>query len=181
MGASIGRGELIRLATVVLVLASTGACAQAPVERPVYIAPNAPQDAPVMTVGDSTIRLSSLLEPCQKKAMAQYANARQRFQQGLPARHSFFVTTRVQDAQGRVEQVFVVVDEVESGQVVGRLWSEIGTVEGYRHGQQLTVPETEIIDWMISRPDGTEEGNWAGRFMDAYQATGHPPIGICDP
>jgi len=32
---------------------------------------------------------------------------------------------------------------------------------------------------MISKPDGSEEGNWSGKFLDALQATGKAPSGIC--
>ncbi|MFL5541489.1 MAG: hypothetical protein ACJ8J0_21055, partial [Longimicrobiaceae bacterium] len=116
-----------------------------------------------------------------RKALAAWPDARRRFLAGLPPQQTLFVTTRRRDAGGRLEQVFVAVDGIDGAQVTGRLWSDVGIVVGYRHGQKLAVPESEIVDWMISRPDGSEEGNWMGKFFDAYQATGRPPAGICDP
>jgi hypothetical protein len=29
--------------------------------------------------------------------------------------------------------------------------------------------ETEVMDWLISHPDGSEEGNFVGKFLDTYQ------------
>ena len=80
-----------------------------------------------------------------------------------------------------MEQVFVAVDHIHDGRVEGRLWSEVTTVAGYRHGQPLALAEADVVDWMISRPDGSEEGNWMGKFIDVYQATGAPPVGVCGP
>ena len=27
----------------------------------------------------------------------------------------------------------------------------------------------EVLDWTISKPDGTEEGNFVGKFLDTYR------------
>lgn len=51
----------------------------------------------------------------------------------------------------------------------GRIWNEIQVVEGYRLRDRYVVAEAEIIDWMISRPNGTEEGNVVGKFLDTWQ------------
>ena len=48
----------------------------------------------------------------------------------------------------------------------GTIESELGAVRDYKTGQQITFPETEVDDWMILRPDGSEEGNFVGKFMD---------------
>ena len=165
-------------------LLALGACSHAHVEKPVHTPPDAPQDQPITIAGESAIAgFRSLLEPCRRKAVAAYPDARGRFQAGLPHRHTFFVVTRLRDARSRdrTEQVFIAVDRLEAAGVVGRLWSNVKVVDGYQRGQVLRVPDAEIVDWMISRPDGTEEGNWIGRFVDAYQAQGRPPQGICDP
>lgn len=40
-----------------------------------------------------------------------------------------------------------------------------------RHSHPLhfmTFPETDMLDWPITRPDGTEEGNFVGKFLDTY-------------
>jgi hypothetical protein len=143
----------------------------------VYQPPNAPGDAPF----GMSAQLMTLLEPCRRRALATWPDARRRFQAGLPSQQTLFVTTRLRSPGGRMEQAFIVVDRIDGTQVTGRLWSEIIAVAGYRRGQTLIVPEGEIVDWTISRADGSEEGNWMRKFIDAYHATGQPPAGICDP
>ena len=151
-------------------------------ERPVHMADNAPADQPWMATTDTAAaRLFALLEPCRRVALAAWPEAKRRFAAGLPPQHTMFVTARLRDRAGRAEQVFVAVDAIDGGRVAGRLWSDVGAVEGYRRGQPLSLAEAEVVDWMVARPDGTEEGNWMGRFIDAYQATGRPPAGVCGP
>jgi len=108
------------------------------------------------------------MAPYVAQARASYPGARDRFRAGLPDRHSFFVTTRLRDARGREEQVFVAVEGIVGDQIVGRIWSRIFVVEGYQLRQPYAFPERELVDWMVARPDGTEEGNVVGKFLDSY-------------
>ena len=150
---------------VCLVVAAHVAGAQ----RPVTVAPNAPPDRPVSAVErcqwDATVRA---MEPYVARARETYPAAKARFLAGLPARHSFFVTVRLTDKNQRNEQVFLAVDSIANGKIGGRIWSQIGLVSGYRLGQAYTIEESEIVDWLVSRPDGTEEGNVVGVFLDTY-------------
>jgi hypothetical protein len=43
-------------------------------------------------------------------------------------------------------------------------------VEGYGYGKELSVPEEEIVDWVITKPDGGEEGNLIGKYIDRARA-----------
>jgi hypothetical protein len=43
-------------------------------------------------------------------------------------------------------------------------------VEGYGYGKELSVPEEEIVDWVITKPDGGEEGNLIGTYIDRARA-----------
>jgi hypothetical protein len=153
-----------RVTLACLVLASSLA-AQDP-----YGAPNAPADQPLTAVSEpQAMRMFFAMEPYVAHARASWPDARRRFLAGLPYRHTFFVTTRLRDAGGRIEQAFIAVDSVSRGQVYGRIWSQILVAEGYRLGQPYHFPESDLIDWMIARPDGTVEGNVVGRFLDTYQ------------
>jgi hypothetical protein len=154
----------LRAALVCVVLAGPLA-AQDP-----HVAPNAPRDQPLTaSSGSDAMRMFFAMEPYVAHARASWPDAKRRFVAGLPRRHSFFVTTRLRDASGRVEQAFVAVDSVSAERVYGRLWSRILVVDGYRFGQPYDFPEDDLIDWMIARPDGTEEGNIVGRFLDTYR------------
>ena len=37
----------------------------------------------------------------------------------------------------------------------------------------VMFPESELVDWVITHPDGIEEGNVVGKFLDEWQKT-HP-------
>ena len=135
----------------------------------INVAPNAPQDKPKRATSEEVSRFEEAIKPYIEKAKKSYPEAKARFQKGLPPKHTFFITTRLHDAQGRFEQVFIGVQEIRDAKVTGVIWSDIGLVAGYRKGDSYSFPETELIDWMISKPDGTEEGNFVGKFLDTYQ------------
>jgi hypothetical protein len=134
------------------------------------LAPNAPADRPGAIRAESPdeafSRWQSLIAPHSQEALATYPGARQRYLQRLPAGENFFVTIILRDSARRFEQVFMLVDRIDSGAVTGRIASDIVAVDGYHRGETLTFPEKEIVDWLISKPDGSEEGNFVGKFLD---------------
>jgi hypothetical protein len=134
------------------------------------VAPNARRDQPLTAFsGAEAMRMFFAMEPYIEHARASWPDVKRRFVAGLPREHSLFVTTRLRDANGRIEQVFVAVDSVVAKRIHGRIWSQILVVEGYRLQQPYQFPEEDLIDWMIARPDGTEEGNVVGRFLDTFR------------
>ena len=139
-----------------------------PSERP--LPPNAPKDRPSVVVeskdGDSRARFNRLIAPYVEKARATYANAQARYAAGLPDGHTFFVKVLLLDSEGLTEQVFVRVDKIDKGVIFGRIWNNIDLVSGYRNRDPIRVREADILDWMILRPDGSEEGNEVGKFLD---------------
>jgi uncharacterized protein YegJ (DUF2314 family) len=135
-----------------------------------YVAPNAPPDKPMQTSSqDEVARLEAAIKPYLEKAKQTYPAARQRFLAGLPPKHGFFLTTRLHDKEGHFEQTFIAVTEIKDGIVKGRIANELTTVTGYKQGDEYTFPESDILDWTITLPDGTEEGNFIGKFLDEYQ------------
>lgn len=132
--------------------------------------PNARRDQPLTaSSGSEAMRMFFAMEPYIAHARSSWPDAKRRFAEGLPRNHTFFVTTRLRDATGRIEQVFVAVDSIVAKRIYGRIWSQILIVDGYRLQQPYNFPEDELIDWMIARPDGSEEGNVVGRFLDTYR------------
>lgn len=158
----------IRTAVVACEIAvgALGSTAAGPRLEP-HIAANAPEDKPRQWNDQS--KAAAALAPYIAKAKATYPYAKARYAAGLPAGQSFFVTVELRDGEGRSERVFLVVDEITKAIVHGRIWNEVVTVEGFKFGQQYSVPESEVIDWTITRPDGTEEGNYIGKFIDSLQ------------
>ena len=89
-----------------------------------------------------------------------------RFLAGLPAGHHLFAVTNLRDASGRIEQVFIAVSSIRDGSVTGRIASDLLAVRGFESGNPYFFPESECLDWAITRPDRGEEGNVIGKFLD---------------
>jgi len=147
-------------------LCSLAAMAQAP-----YVAENAPLDQPFTTNATEANRIETASKPYIDKARQSYPQAKKRFLAGLPPKHSLFVTISLRDRTGNYEQAFIAVQKIEGGNITGRIWNDIAVVSGYKFGDRYTFPESELIDWLITHPDGTEEGNFVGKFLDEYQKT----------
>jgi len=134
------------------------------------LAPNAPPDKPVHAESAGEVnQIEAAIKPYIEKAKQTYPEAKKRFLAGLPPKHSFFITTRLHDKEGRFEQVFILVQEIKDGTIKGRIANEITTVVGYKEGDEYSFPESELLDWTITKPDGTEDGNFIGKFLDSYQ------------
>jgi uncharacterized protein YegJ (DUF2314 family) len=137
------------------------------------LAPNAPTDRPVSVVSSLTEASTALIAfrkhiaPAVKQGKATLPQAKRRFLQGLPEGQTFFVTTYLTDPDGRFEQVFVRVKRWQEKQVSGLIANELGNVKSFQQNQLITFPESAVLDWTISRPDGTEEGNYIGKLLDA--------------
>ena len=132
------------------------------------LAPNAPKDVPVAATAASAPELWDAIAPYVAQARASYPQAKGRWLAGLPRGERFFVTVPLTDSAGHCEQVFVVVQAIADGRIEGRITNDIALVQGYRNGQAITVPETALVDWLISKPDGSEEGNLVGKYLDAH-------------
>ena len=153
-----------------------------PVSSEVHLAANAPSDQPIaLSDITSAEKLYAAMAPCSRKAMSAFGAVRERYRRGLPPKQSLFVVTRLEDTEHHRETVFVVADSMKKSRVFGRIWSPIQLVRGYRLGQPISLEERDLIDWMISRPDGSEEGNLLGKFVDKMQAEKRLPTELCRP
>ncbi|TVT40169.1 DUF2314 domain-containing protein [Hymenobacter setariae] len=137
------------------------------------LAPNAPVDRPVSVAAPEQEAAAALaaferhIAPAVQQARATLPQAKRRYLKGLPDGQIFFVTTRISDSEGLFEQVFVRVRQWQGSQVSGEIASELNNIKTYRQGQLIHFPESAVFDWTISRPDGTEEGNYVGKLLDA--------------
>jgi hypothetical protein len=152
-----------RLAVAALLLAGK-ALAQEP-----HVAPNGPKDQPQTLDSLRWAQLDSATAPLVAQARLTYPGAKRRYLAGLPPGQSFFLTTRLRDSVANREQVFVAVDSIRADRVFGRIWSDITVVRGYRLRQPISFLESAIVDWLITKPDGSEEGNVVGKFLDTYR------------
>jgi hypothetical protein len=109
------------------------------------------------------------IAPYIEQARKSYPAAKKRYLAGLPSGHRFAVMTKLH-SPGREEAVFVTVAGIKGDQVTGRIDSDVRGVVGYKAGDSYTLSERDIIDWVIVRPDGSEEGNLIGKFLDERNA-----------
>jgi len=151
---------------LLIVLALGAGCATAPALP--KVAANAPPDQAIQVTGNAQIEeIEKDLEPCVEAARATLPDAMARFQKGLPKGQVFSVTVRLRDEARHFEQAYVAVDRIQNGRVEGRIWTELQLVRNYHAGQAIVLPESEVLDWTISRPDGTEEGNLLGNHLES--------------
>lgn len=128
---------------------------------------NAPHDQPthLATTKDRNA-YEKAIAPYVEKARATYPAAKKRFLAGLPPGHIFGVRLRLTDSDGVFEDAFVDVERIEGHEITGTIANKLGLVREYKNGQRITFPEEKIDNWLIVRPDGTEEGNYVGKFID---------------
>ncbi len=111
-----------------------------------------------------------VIAPYIAKARATYPAAKKRFLAGLPPGHRFSVRVPLFDRDRlRREDTFVRVEKIEGDQITGTISNDLLLVTNYKTGQRITFPESQIDNWLILRPDGTEEGNVVGKFLDHYK------------
>jgi hypothetical protein len=135
--------------------------------------PAATQDKPVTVNRVTQAELDRALAPFFADAAASLPGALQRVRAGLPAGHTSYVTTRLRDTpDGPFEQLFVAVDELTAAGVAGTVASDVQALTTYESGDRVQVRLADVLDWTITAPDGREEGNVAGRFLDHYAPGG---------
>jgi uncharacterized protein YegJ (DUF2314 family) len=130
---------------------------------------NSPQDKPVASSAEQLKKFEDAIAPYVKKARESLPEAKKKYLAGLPRNQIFYVTIKLYDASKKYEQVFVRVTSWKSESIQGILSSDLSLIHNHSKGEKLTCNESEILDWTISKPDGTEEGNFVGKFLDTYQ------------
>ena len=109
------------------------------------------------------------IAPYVAKARATYPAAKKRFLAGLPPGHKFSIRVPLTDHDGKREDAFIDVESIKRGAITGVINSHLTLVTDYKTGQKIIFPESKIDNWLILRPDGTEEGNAVGKFLDTYK------------
>src|SRR6185312_12398920 len=117
------------------------------------LSPDAPKDKPVAV--DNMEKLNKAIAPYVTKAKSTYPQAKQRFLTGLPKGQHFFLTAPLKDDQGHEENVFIVVRAIQDGIVSGRIANDVRLVSGYKNGDDYSFAESALLDWLITKPDGT--------------------------
>jgi hypothetical protein len=129
-----------------------------------------PPDKPLgMSSKEKLAAYDRAIAPYVAKARATYPDAKKRFLAGLPPGYRFSVRVPLSDPDGKREDSFIAVEKISGDEITGTIQSQLTVVSHYKTGQRITVPELQIDNWVIVRPDGTEEGNAVGKFLDHYK------------
>jgi uncharacterized protein YegJ (DUF2314 family) len=135
------------------------------------LAPNSPEDQPKTADSNEAYNaFEQAIAPYVAKARETYPDAKRRFMSGQLGTRPFFVKIRLNE-NGRYEDSFVhvlVIDE-KSGDISGKIANDIQILHNYRNGQRIIAHEADVLDWVIANPDGSEEGNLVGKFLDNYR------------
>lgn len=131
-----------------------------------FLAENAPKDCSAAMTSES---LAEVVEKLAPSALKTWPAAKERFLDGLPERHSLFVTVLVSEPDGRSEYLFVAVDEIVGDQIHGRVWNDVKVVRSLHFRAPIEIPEDAISDWLITKPDGSEDGNLVGKYIDTLE------------
>ncbi len=124
-----------------------------------------PQDKGMYLKNGQVSRIYQSMRPHIRRARAAYPDAKKRWSKGLPEGHYFFVVTRIRDQEGNEEQVFISVASINNGIIKGYIYSKPKNVAGYQFKQPFSFPENHIIDWVITKPGGEQEGNYVGKYL----------------
>jgi hypothetical protein len=111
-------------------------------------------------------QLNGLLpEMPRKEAKRTLPQLRQRYQRGLPTGTTCYLTATVLNESATPELLVVEVATWQAGQVTGRIMRL--SPEGRAiAGTAVNFEEAAILDWLILRPNGMEEGNFIGKYLD---------------
>ena len=140
------------------------------IENDAPLSVNAPTDRPHNIKGEKQLdEYEKLIEPYLRKAKETLPKAKMKFLKGLKKGESFFLTTRIYDKQGNFEQIFVRVTEWNDDEIQGTIANQLNAVKGFKYGQLIKFPESAILDWLITKPNGDEEGNFVGKFLDTLE------------
>ena len=107
-----------------------------------------------------------MIAPYVEQALKTLPEAKQRFLNGLKQGEVFFLVTRIYDKDGKFEQVFVRIKKWNYDNIKGLIANDLFSVKEYYKGQMIEFKEKDVLDWLISKPDGSEEGNFVGKFLD---------------
>lgn len=155
--------------TVLLVLLSVAySYGQSSFEAP--LSDNAPTDKPHDIIGGEQLATyEALVAPYVKKAQKTLPKAKRKYLKGLKDGEGFFLTVRIYDDAGRFEQIFVKVKGWQNKSIHGTIANNLNVVKGFSFGQLIEFPESVILDWLITKSDGSEEGNYVGKYLDTLR------------
>ena len=146
--------------------------APAPAPEPPPPAGAAPAEQTVRVSAKAREQLDRAVAPYIAAGRKTYPDAKRRYLAGSVAKNALYVMTKLQ-SKAAEESVFIAVTGIKGDQITGTIASKVLNVVGYKDGDPYKLSERDLLDWMILRPDGSEEGNVVGNFLDKWNAEPH--------
>ena len=156
--------QLLQL-SLLLCLFSAATLAQTTPPQDNHTAP----DKTVSEPNEDAAKYEAAINPYVQKARASLPAVKKRYLDGLPTGQILYVTVRLTDPQGRFEQAFVKVNSWTGTSIKGTLSTDMNLIKKFKKGDAITSRDSQVMDWTISKPDGTEEGNFVGKFLNTYK------------
>ena len=138
----------------------------------------APPDRVFGATSDGLKRLGCLIAPYVKQARESLPGVKKRYAAGLPKAYRLSVVTLFHDS-GKYEQAFVRVETWKEKKISGVIANDMELVKNHKRGDQIDLSEDDVLDWVIVSPEGKEEGNFVGKYMDSIMDDPSKADGLC--
>lgn len=109
-----------------------------------------------------------------QQAQTTLPAVKREYMRGMENGRKLFLTIRIMDQTGRVEQIFAEVTGWNGSRLKGTIASRIQQVAGYVWGQEVAFGEGDILDWTVVNPDGRMEGNFIGSYVRGWLTEQEP-------
>lgn len=120
----------------------------------------------VVAVRDKDI--GTIVKELTEKSRQSLPGVKARYLKGLPSGQFLYVMSPISNGSGVPEYIFVKVTSWNDDKIIGTISNEVKT-QGYKDGDKIKLLEKDVKDWTIVHPDGSEEGNLIGKYMDTLR------------
>jgi len=110
-------------------------------------------------------RPASLEEALAQAAQQLAGPVKQAWSAGLPAGDVLYIKAPFPTPDGSLEYLWIEVDRWEGNTMGGQLRSEPGWVQGLSPGDEVSVRQEVVFDYLLRRADGSSEGNRSEPFL----------------
>ena len=126
-------------------------------------------DKPGTISAEKLTEFQAAIEPYAKKARETLPGVKKRYLNGLVEEEMLYVVVRLPDQNGGFEQAYVRVRDWQGEDLLGTVASRLSIAQSQHTGVLISFKEEAIVDWVLVKADGYEEGNYVGRFLEQYK------------
>jgi uncharacterized protein YegJ (DUF2314 family) len=105
------------------------------------------------------------------RAVAELPGVKRRFQAGLRPGETLLVKHGFPTRNGGHEYMWVVVNTWKGALIQGQLANDPVVRTDMRPGQKVHLYDSDVFDWMLDLPDGSDRGNYTGAVATAEGRT----------